>query len=103
MSQIQYTQNFAGAALPAGVTMDKRRSQGDLVIVRCWGDEAAVMRVWGATEGRVTLVAPLEYEAMLEGRSDLFPTSFPRNDVFQFDKAALEAAKRVNFATLRRY
>ena len=59
--------------------------RGDFVVVRCWRDQAAVMRVWQADDQRVQVVAVPEYGAMVAGESDLGPTGFPRTSVYWAD------------------
>ena len=60
--------------------------KGDTVIVRCWGNEAAVMRVWEELEGGVCVVAPSEFDAMEAGQSELYPICFRRRDVFRYEE-----------------
>lgn len=57
------------------------------------------MVVWEAQADRVSVVVPTEFEAMLEGKSQLVPLSFPRHDVFQIGNAQ----EAVRFDALRPY
>lgn len=54
---------------------------GELVAVRCFGDEMAVMRVWEDLGERVAVIAPDETVPVV-------PLGFERTDVFAFTREA---------------
>jgi hypothetical protein len=58
---------------------------GELVIVRAFGDEAVVMKVWEEGEATVYVLGPVEYSRHAAGESSLCPIGFPIEDVFEFE------------------
>ena len=75
--------------------------RGDLVVVRCWRDEAALMRVWAMDAQRVQVIAPEEFERLEAGESELSPIGFRRSDVFAYDGPLPEG--HVDWGTMTKY
>lgn len=61
--------------------------KGDFVIVRAFGGEALVRRVWEVAGNTVFISAPEQYARLAEGQEALWPVGFPRRDVFHYDPA----------------
>jgi hypothetical protein len=76
--------------------------RGDLVVVRCWRDRAALMRVWQDDGQYIGVVAPAEFSAMEAGVSDLAPTGFPRAAVYWADSCKGDG-EGIDFEKLRPY
>jgi hypothetical protein len=75
---------IADPKLPVSEPGDGRVT-GKLVIVRAFGDEAVVMKVWEESEATVYVLAPLEYSKHAAGVPATSPIGFPIADVFEFE------------------
>jgi len=64
--------------------------RGDQVVVRAFGDEALVRRIWRATEGVVFIVSDQNFRTLLAGEEGLWPIGFRREDVFEYDEDAIQ-------------
>jgi len=64
--------------------------RGEQVVVRAYGDEALVRRVWDAGEHAVFIVSEQNFWALSAGRAGLWPVGFRRRDVFCYDDAAAQ-------------
>lgn len=63
--------------------------KGDLVVVRGYMNEPAVVRVWRESDEVVEVLAEGDYAAALErGFEVVWPVGVRREDVFAFDEAA---------------
>jgi hypothetical protein len=60
--------------------------RGEQVVVRAFGDEALVRRVWDVSERAVFIVSDQNFRALSAGRPGLWPVGFFRRDVFRFDE-----------------
>ncbi len=75
--------------------------KGELVIVRCVGDEQRVVTVWEDL-GDVVLVCGASSEAIAEvSRGEIPPIGFKREDVFQYPAGG--APGRSQWSDLARY
>ena len=61
--------------------------RGEQVVVRAYGDEALVRRVWDASQHAVFIVSEENFKLLSAGRPGLWPVGFPRRDVFPYDEA----------------
>lgn len=59
--------------------------KGSLVIARCYGGIAAVLRVWDYRGNLVYLSEESQFRRLSEGREALPPIGFPIEDVFSYD------------------
>lgn len=68
--------------------------KGDLVIVRAFGDEALVRRVWDENDKGVWVTNDAEFELLSNSKGGIEPLlGFPRRDVFRFDPDLLMATQ----------
>ncbi|MGO9622447.1 MAG: hypothetical protein ACLPT6_13705 [Desulfobaccales bacterium] len=59
--------------------------QGDMVIVRAFGGEPLVRRIWEEAGRGVYITTDTIFENLLAGDTKIQPVGFPREDVFKFD------------------
>lgn len=59
--------------------------QGDLVIVRAYGNVPLVRRVWDEEKNGVYITDDEGLRRLREGDTEVWPVGFPREDVFKFD------------------
>lgn len=64
--------------------------KGDTVIVRAFGNEPLVRRVWDGDNRAVRIVTDENYQDLEAGRKALNPVGFPRDDVFHYNARLLE-------------
>ncbi len=62
--------------------------KGDRVIVRAFGDEALVRRVWQVNGQAVYVTDDLNFRRLEAGADAPFAIGFPREDVFRYDAGA---------------
>ena len=78
--------------------------RGDIVIVRSFGGEALVRRVWDIGGKVVYLIHETVYQRLMAGEEATSPTGFPADDVFEYVPGVAERAeggKRLNWKELR--
>lgn len=78
--------------------------RGNIVIVRSFGGEALVRRVWGIGKNVVYLIHEIEYQRFLADEEAASPIGFPVNDVFEYEPDAAERAevgKELNWKVLK--
>lgn len=71
-------------------------TRGDTVVVRAYGEEPLVRRVWEWTDEAVFVCNEEYYQALASGSNEWLCVGFPRRDVFQvpmFDLALLSVDK----------
>lgn len=61
--------------------------RGDQVIVRAFGGQPLVRRVWSAKNGLVYIAEEKEYRKREAGQGALEPIGFPVADVFVYDES----------------
>jgi len=61
------------------------RVQGTVVLVRAYGGEPFVMRVWEARPEAVLVCSEANYRTLSQGLEGLRPVGVPRQDVFNYD------------------
>jgi hypothetical protein len=59
--------------------------KGDKVIVRTYGDEPKMVRVWEVTPTTVFVCSEENYETLLRGEEGLLPVGFPKEYVFRYN------------------
>jgi hypothetical protein len=59
--------------------------RGDIVIVRAFGGEPLVRRIWEEAGRGIYITTDTIFENMLAGDTKIQPVGFPREDVFKFD------------------
>lgn len=64
--------------------MDK--VQGEMVIVRTFGGEPKILRVWEASPKKVYACSEKTFQELIEGFKPML-IGFPRDDVFEYDSA----------------
>lgn len=69
--------------------------RGELVVVRAYGDEPLVRRVWDVNQWAVFICTEENYQNLLSNREALNPVGFPKEDVFQYDDAARDWLERL--------
>jgi hypothetical protein len=67
--------------------------RGDLVIVRAYGDEALVRRVWEENSNAVFITDDTNLKLLLSGSDALQPIGFPKEDVFKYDQMVANTIK----------
>lgn len=64
--------------------------KGEVVIVRAFGGEPLIRRVWEATNEAVFACSERCFEGLMAGLPELLPIGFPRYDVFEHDSALVD-------------
>lgn len=64
--------------------------KGEFVIVRSYGGEPLLRRIWDINGNIVYITNDEQYQILIKGESAIGPIGFPREDVFQYDKAMAE-------------
>ncbi len=59
--------------------------RGDKVIVRTYGDEPKIVRVWEVLPDIVLVCSEENYRILGSGRIGLWPVGFPKEDVFRYN------------------
>ncbi len=59
--------------------------RGDIVIVRAFGGEPLVRRIWEDAGPGVYITTDIIFGNLLAGDNKFQPVGFPREDVFKFD------------------
>ena len=59
--------------------------RGELVVVRAFGGQPLVRRVWAADASTVYICGEQEFQRRLSGDETVWPVGFPREDVFIYD------------------
>ena len=72
--------------------------KGETVIVRAYGNEPLVRRVWSCDEDVVFICTEENYLALESGHDALNPVGFLRNDVFEYDARRLKQLQ-LNYKT----
>jgi hypothetical protein len=67
--------------------------KGDYVIVRAYGDEPLVRRVWDVTDTAVYVCGDERYTSLIEGTTDLVPIGFPKSHVYVWNPEILQQGK----------
>ncbi len=65
--------------------------RGELVIIRVFGGEPAVRRVWENSDRVVYITDDDNLKLLLAGKPALEPIGFPKEDVFKFDNKLAES------------
>jgi hypothetical protein len=68
--------------------------KGETVIVRAYGNEPLVRRVWATTEHGVFICTNENFDDLDNGRKALNPVGFHWEDVFEYDEVKLRALER---------
>ena len=68
--------------------------RGDIVIIRVFGGEPVLRRVWDVDKNKVYITDDLNMELLSSGKHGLEPIGFPREDVFKFDNKFSELIKK---------
>ena len=59
--------------------------RGSLVIARCYGDMAVVLRVWDCKRNVIYLSEESQFQRLSTGLDALRPVGFPPDDVFSYN------------------
>jgi hypothetical protein len=59
--------------------------RGDIVIVRAFGGEPLVRRIWEEVGRGIYITTDTIFENLLAGDNKIQPVGFPREDIFKFD------------------
>ena len=59
--------------------------KGDTVVVRAFGGEPKIVRVWEIKEGFILICSEENYETLRNGSKGLMPVGIPKNDVFRYN------------------
>jgi len=59
--------------------------KGDKVVVRAYGDEPKIVRVWEVTQTTVFICSEENYEILSRGKDGLLPVGFPKECVFRYN------------------
>lgn len=68
--------------------------KGEFVIVRAFGDEPLVRRVWGADQDVVAITDAVQLQRLMSGGSGL-TVYFRREDVFEYEPKAASKMQRL--------
>ena len=59
--------------------------KGEFVVVRAYGEEPKVLRIWEVRGDTALVSAPDQFAKLESGAEALLPVGFPMQDVFQYD------------------
>jgi hypothetical protein len=59
--------------------------KGDLVIVRSYGGEPKLVRVWEISKKAIFVCGEENYLNLIVGKPGLWPVGFPKEDVFRYN------------------
>lgn len=65
--------------------------KGTTVVLRTFGDIPVVAKVWGVSEGIVSVCSPENYNRLSSGMGGLMPIGFKSRDVFVVDAKTRES------------
>ena len=82
--------------------MENHERRGTIVVARCYGDTAAILKVW-AEDGNMVLLSNAEqFHRLSTGIDAIAPIGFARGDVFEYD-GHVKSGQRVDWTTLKPY
>lgn len=64
--------------------------RGEMVVVRAFGNEPLVRRVWKATPEAVFICDEENYQRLIAGKEGYWPVGFPKKDVFCYDATLVD-------------
>ena len=59
--------------------------EGDMVVVRAFGGEPKISRVWKIGNGFIFVCSEANYQTLRSGKRGLWPVGIPNEDVFQYN------------------
>lgn len=62
--------------------------QGKVVIVRAFGDELLVRKVWSVGQNLIYVTDEKNYDLLINGKEGVTPIGVPREDIFEYDETA---------------
>ena len=76
--------------------------RGDKVIVRAYGDEPKIVRVWDVLQNTVLVCSEENYHTLVNGKDGLWPVGFPKEYVFRYNPK-INLTNPVNWEQLNTY
>jgi len=64
--------------------------KGQLVIVRSYGNEPLIRRIWEVRNHLVYIINDEEYKKLTSGQRAIEPIGFPKEDVFKYSPEILK-------------
>ncbi len=59
--------------------------KGDQVVIRTFGGEPRIVRVWEIGEKVIAICSEENYQNLILGKNGLSPVGFPKKDVFRYN------------------
>jgi hypothetical protein len=59
--------------------------KGDKVVIRTFGGEPRIVRVWEIAEKVIAICSEENYQSLVNGNDGLSPVGFPKKDVFRYN------------------
>lgn len=67
--------------------------KGDVVVVRSFGGEPRIVRVWEVAERVILVCSEENYKTLISGKKGLWPVGIPKKDVFRYNPTQANVLK----------